>query len=113
MLNTVALVGRLERDPYVKFDNDSGQAKCRATLRLEESGSTGMLYKTYVPLEAFGRTAEGLGEQHAGALVAVTGKIVWQKYTAKDGTEKSSLAVLVNRYTVLQAAALTGTAAEV
>ena len=100
-LNAVALTGTLERDPLMRYDNNSGAAKCAATLRCEEVNANRSTFTLYVPLEAFGRQGEALGELHAGALVAVQGKLCWRKFTTRQGEDKSSLAVLVQRHHVL------------
>lgn len=100
-LNLVAVTGVLERDPLMRFGATSSSAQCAATLRCEEVNANGSTFTLYVPLEAFGRQAEALGELHAGALVAVQGKLCWRKYTTRQGEEKSSLAVLVQRLHVL------------
>ncbi len=84
--------------------NDSGAAKCAATLRCEEVNTNGSTFTLYVPLEAFGRPGEVLGALHAGVLIAVQGKLCWRKYTTRQGEDKSSLAVLVQRLHVLMPA---------
>jgi single-stranded DNA-binding protein len=105
-LNVVALTGHLERDPVMRFDPDSSTPRCSGTLRCEEVNANGSTFRLYVPLEGWGKTAEALGELHAGALVAVQGKLCWRKYTTKHGEEKGSLAVLVGKVSVLASAAI-------
>jgi single-stranded DNA-binding protein len=100
-LNVVALTGILERDPTIRCDPDSGTPRCSGTLRCEDVGASGSTFKLYVPLEAWGKTAEALGELHAGALVAVQGKLCWRKYVTKAGEEKGTLAVLVGKVSML------------
>jgi single-stranded DNA-binding protein len=102
-LNVVALTGALERDPTIRFDEGSGTPRCSATLRCEELGTNGSTFTLYVPLEAWGKTAEALGALHAGALVAVQGKLCWRKYRTKQGEEKGGLAVLLGKVSVLVA----------
>lgn len=100
-LNVVGLTGMLERDPAMRFDSDSGTARCSGTLRCEDLGARGSTFKLYVPLEAWGKTAEALGELHAGALVAIQGRLCWRKYMTKAGEEKGTLTVLVGKVSVL------------
>ena len=92
-LNVVALTGTLDRSPVMRFDPDSGTARCAGTLRCEEVNTNGSTFRLYVSLEAWGKTAE--------ALVAVQGKLCWRKSTTKQGEEKGTLAVLVGKVSVL------------
>lgn len=105
-LNVVALTGTLERDPAMRCDEGSAAPRCSATLRCDEVSASGSTFKLYVPLEAWGKTAEALGELHAGALVAIQGKLCWRKHTTKQGEEKGGLAVLLGKVSVVMAQAV-------
>lgn len=98
-LNVVTLTGFLERPPTIRAEGDT--PRCSATLRCPELGSTGSTFTLYVPLDAWGKSAEALGTLHAGTLVAVQGRLCWRKYTTKQGEHKSGLAVLVGKVNVL------------
>ncbi len=104
-LNHVTLTGILERDPITRF-TDHGTQQVSFTLRLEEPGPAGQAWKLYVPIEAYSQVAEEAGEQTAGAAVMVAGKLKWQSYTAKDGSKKTTLAVLARLIRVLTPAAV-------
>jgi hypothetical protein len=58
----------------MRFDTASGTARCSATLCCDELGTSGSTFKLYVSLEAGGKTAEVLGELHAGAAVVSEGR---------------------------------------
>lgn len=105
-VNNVTLVGCLERDPSMRFVPASGMPSCTATLRCDEAGSSGQVFKLYVPLEAYGRTAEALSILTAGALVGVQGKLAWRK---REGDEKGGLVVMVSRVSLLLATATAAT----
>lgn len=92
-LNHVTLTGILERDPITRFADD-GRQHVNFTLRLTEVGPAGQAFTLFVPCEAYRQSAELAGDLHAGAAVLVAGKLKWTSYTAKDGTKKTSLAVL-------------------
>ena len=102
-LNIVGLTGVLARDPTIRFDTASGTPRCTATLCGEDVDTSGGLHKLFVPLEAWGKPGEALGELHAGALVVVQGKLCWRK--AAKPQEKGTLAVLVGKVSVLAAPA--------
>jgi single-stranded DNA-binding protein len=99
-INFVSLTGVLERDPIVRFA-DHGTQQVHFTLRLEEPGPAGQLFKLYVPIEAYSAVAEVAGDLHAGAALLVSGKLKWTSWTAKDGSKKSTLAVLARLVKVL------------
>ena len=61
-LDVIVLTSTLERDPGIRVDEGSGTSRCSATLRCDELGTNGSTFKLYVPLEAWGKTAEALGE---------------------------------------------------
>jgi single-strand DNA-binding protein len=92
-LNHVTLTGRLERDPSTRFA-DHGTQQVHFTLRLSEAGPAGQAFTLFVPCESYSQVAELAGELSAGDAVMVDGKLKWQSYTAKDGSKKTSLAVL-------------------
>jgi single-stranded DNA-binding protein len=52
--------------------------------------------------------AEEAGDLSAGDAVLVAGKLKWTSYTAKDGSKKSSLAVLGRLVKRLAPAAMEG-----
>ena len=80
------------------------------TVRLEEAGPAGQAFKLFVPVEAYSQVAELAGDLHAGAAVLVAGKLKWTSYTAKDGSKKSTLAVLARLVKVLAPAAVEASA---
>src|SRR6266581_4164958 len=108
-LNHVTLTGILERDPITKFA-DHGTQQVGFTVRLTEAGPAGQAFTLFVPCEAYSQVAELAGDLHAGAAVLVAGKLKWTSYTAKDGSKKSTLAVLARLVKVLAPAAVEASA---
>ena len=86
--------------PITKFGDYSMQ-QVGLTLRLEEAGPAGQLFKLYVPVAAYRDAAELAGYLNAGDAVMVAGKLQWTSWTAKDSSKKSTLAVLARLVTVL------------
>jgi single-stranded DNA-binding protein len=99
-LNHITLTGVLERDPITKFA-DHGTQQVPFTLKVTEPGPAGQAFKLFVPIEAYSQVAEQAGDLSAGAAVLVAGKLKWTSYTAKDGSKKSTLALLARLVTVL------------
>src|SRR5262245_35039931 len=99
-LNHVTLTGLLERDPLTKFA-DHGTQQVHFTLKVTEPGPAGQAFKLFVPVEAYSPVAAQAGDLGAGDAVLVAGKLQWTNYAAKDGSKKSTLAVLARLITVL------------
>ena len=99
-LNHCVLTGILERDPITRFA-DHGTQQVHFTLRLSEVGPAGQAFKLFVPVEAYSQVAELAGDLSAGAAVLVAGKLKWTSHIAKDGSKKTSLAVLARLIKVL------------
>ena len=102
-LNILIVAGYLDRAPAVRFRED-GTCLCTGTLRLEEVGTQGSVFKTFLPFEAFGKVGEQLGEWHAGDLCTLQGKVFWRKYHTQSGEANSGLALLVQKGSVLMPA---------
>jgi single-stranded DNA-binding protein len=106
-MNSVCLVGRLTRDPTVRFEGESQTATF--TVAIAEPSREGKPYTLYVPCACWGRSAEAASLLSAEDLVAVQGRLGWQKRPAKCGQDHSTLVVTVREVQVLQdTAALTG-----
>ena len=100
-LNTLTLVGILDRDPSTRFEREGLQVTT-FTLRLEEhgrEGKAGQVFRTYVPMIAYSKTAEVAADLNAGDLLGVEGKLVWR--SDWPGQTKGTLAVLARQVTCL------------
>jgi single-strand DNA-binding protein len=102
-INTLTLTGALTRDPQTRF-SDHGTQMASFTICVLEAGPAGQEFKLYVPIEAYGQAAAVAGDLRSGAAVLVVGKLKWPSATAKDGTKKSTLAVLARQVRQLPAA---------
>ncbi len=95
MLNKAQLIGRLGRDPEVRY-MPSGEAVCNfsmATTEKWKDKASGEIKEetTWHRITAFGRQAEIVGEYlKQGSLVFIEGKMTQRKYQDKDGAEKVS-----------------------
>jgi single-stranded DNA-binding protein len=100
-LNSWSGVGVLERDPIVKWQEDESTPTVSFTVRVEEMGKDGGLFKVYVPVEAYSRLAEQAATLRAGELVGIEGKLKWRAYVDKDHQKKGTLAVWARQMSVL------------
>lgn len=91
-MNLVVLIGRLTRDPELKF-GQSGKAYSRFSLAVDRPFSKGEA--DFINCVAFGKTAELIGEYlRKGRKVAVNGRLQMNRYEV-NGEKKTSYDVLV------------------
>jgi single-strand DNA-binding protein len=105
MYNKVVLVGNLTRDVEIRY-SQSGSAIASvgiATNRKWKS-QTGELKDEimFIDLTFFGRTAE-IANQYLrkGSKVLVDGRLVFQQWTAQDGTKRSKHSITVESLQML------------
>ncbi len=89
-VNEVFLAGECARDPEPHFSENGTQSTTVALCLREERD--GKEYKTYVPVECWGKSAEVLAEMQQGDPVFIKGKLRWKSWT-KDGEKQGRLEV--------------------
>ena len=94
-MNSVTLIGNLTRDPEMK---QSGETKI-CQLRLAESnGSKSKEDPVYINVAAFGRQAETCGQYLSkGRHVAISGRLRFREWEAKDGGKRSEHSIVADR----------------
>lgn len=98
-MNNVTLIGRLTRDPEVRYTSGTQMAVARFTLAVDRYGKKdGEQTADFIPIVAFGKTAE-LCEKYIskGRQVAVEGRIQTGSYTKDDGSKVYTTDVVANR----------------
>ena len=99
MLNKAQIIGRVGRDPEVRYLT-SGDAVVNVSVATSErwkDKQTGEVKEAteWHRVNFFGRLAEIAGEYvQKGSLLYVEGKIKTRKWTDKDGTEKYSTEIM-------------------
>ncbi|MCM1327459.1 MAG: single-stranded DNA-binding protein [Bacteroidales bacterium] len=100
-MNKVILMGRLTRDPEVRYSQgENSLAIARYTLAVDrrQSRSNNGSEQTadFINCVAFGRSAEFAEKYlHKGTKIAVTGRIQTGSYTNKDGVKVYTTEVVV------------------
>ncbi|MCM1186231.1 MAG: single-stranded DNA-binding protein [Lachnoclostridium sp.] len=100
-MNKVILMGRLTRDPEVRYSQgENALAIARYTLAVDrrQSRSNNGSEQTadFINCVAFGRSAEFAERYlHKGTKIAVTGRIQTGSYTNKDGVKVYTTEVVV------------------
>ena len=95
MLNSVALMGRLTRDPELKT-TPGGKSVCTVTLAVERdfADANGVREADFIDVVAWGKTAEFVARYfHKGLLVSCQGRLQARKW--RDRYEQNRTAVEV------------------
>lgn len=98
-MNNVVLIGRLTRDPEIRYTTGDGQmAVATFTLAIDRPTRAGQERKTDFPrITVFGRQAENCERfLTKGRQVAVQGRIQTGSYTNKDGQTVYTTDVVAN-----------------
>ena len=96
-MNSVVLIGRLTRDPEVRYISESQMAIATFTVAIDRPTRSGQEKKTDFPrVTVFGRQAENCEKFLAkGRLVGVQGRIQTGSYTNRDGVKVYTTEVVV------------------
>lgn len=101
-VNKVFLGGNLTRDPELRY-GQSGKAYVKFGMAVNERFTTSSGEKreqtVFVDLTAFGKTGETIAKYLTkGDPIFVEGKLDFSTWVAKDGGNRSKLAVIVNQF---------------
>ena len=102
-MNSVVLIGRLTRDPEVRYTQDQ-MAIARFSVAIDRPVAAGKEKQTDFPnVVVFGKTAENCERfLSKGRLVGVQGRIRTGSYTNKDGNEVYTTEVVADRVEFLE-----------
>lgn len=102
-MNNVILIGRLTRDPELRYTT-SQMAVATFTLAIDRPVKAGKEKEADFPrVTAFGKTAENCEKYLAkGRMVAVQGSLQTGSYTNKDGATVYTTDVIANRVEFLE-----------
>lgn len=110
-MNNVALIGRLTRDPELRY-LPSGTAYCKFTLAInrelskekkQEIESKGFPTADFINITAWGKMGENCANYLAkGRQAGVQGRIQTGNYTKDDGTKVYTTEVVANRVEFLE-----------
>ncbi|WP_315069349.1 single-stranded DNA-binding protein [uncultured Clostridium sp.] len=89
-MNKVVLIGRLTKDPDLRFTPGSGAAVTTLTLAVDKYNTkTGQREADFVPVVVWGKQAESTANYMSkGSQMAISGRIQTRSYEAKDGTKR-------------------------
>lgn len=96
-MNKVILIGRLTKDPELRFAAGSGTAVCKFSIAVTRPFKKDET--DFINCVAFGKTGETIA-QHLikGKQIAVTGSIRTGSYEAQDGTKRYTTDVALDGF---------------
>ncbi|MBD7913105.1 MULTISPECIES: single-stranded DNA-binding protein [Clostridium] len=96
-MNKVVLIGRLTKDPELRFAAGSGTAVSRFTVAVNRQFKKDET--DFINCVAFGKTAETISQYLTkGRQIAVTGSIRTGSYDAQDGSKRYTTDVAVESF---------------
>ncbi|OJV62942.1 MAG: single-stranded DNA-binding protein [Clostridiales bacterium 38-18] len=111
-MNNVVLIGRLARDPELRFVPGSGMAVANFTMAIDkgltrekkqEFESQGKPTADFIRIVVWGKQAENCSQYLAkGKLVAIQGSIQTSSYKSNTGEVRYTTEVLANRVEFLE-----------
>lgn len=106
-MNNVVLIGRLARDPELRFVPSTGMAVTKFTLAVnremskdkqEEAKSKGQQTADFINITVFGKMAENAANYLSkGKQCAVHGRIQTGSYTDQEGIKRYTTDVIADR----------------
>lgn len=98
-MNKIILMGRLTKDPEVKYTN-TGKAVAQFTLAVNRpiKNAEGNYEADFINIVAWNQTAEVVGNYvQKGQRLLVEGRLQIRNYTAQDGSKRSVTEVITDR----------------
>ncbi len=102
-MNRVAIVGRLTRDPEIRYASDNQLAITRFTVAVDRTfKKEGQATADFLPVVVFGKSAENchkyLGK---GRLVAVAGRLQSRTWDDQEGKRRYSYDIIADEVNFL------------
>lgn len=89
-MNKIVLIGRLVRDPELRFSPGTGTAISRFTIAVNRrKKEDGTQEADFIPCISWGKQAENIANyQRKGNQIGICGKIQTRNYDGKDGIKR-------------------------
>jgi single-strand DNA-binding protein len=98
-LNTVGLVGRLTRDPELRY-TAAGEAVCGLRLAVSTRTRSGEEWEdrpNFFDVSVWGRNGEAAAEHLAkGRRIGVAGRLTWREWNTEDGSRREAVQVVAS-----------------
>lgn len=97
IINKVVLIGRLTKDPVLKYTPGDGTAICRITVAVARAFKKDET--DFINCIAFGKTGETIAQYFTkGRQIALAGNIRTGSYQAQDGTKMYTTNVIIENF---------------
>lgn len=97
IINKVVLLGRLTKDPELRYAQGNGKAVCKFTLAVQRPFKKDET--DFINCVSFGKAAEAINQYMTkGRQLAVTGSIRTGSYDATDGTKRYTTDIAVDGF---------------
>lgn len=99
-MNKVVLIGRLTKDPELRYTPGNGVAVSSLTVAVDNYNSkTGEKGADFIPVVVWGKSAENVAQYCVkGSQIAVSGRIANRSSDAKDGTKRYITEVVADMF---------------
>lgn len=89
-MNKVVIIGRLTKDPELKYTPGNGTAVTQITVAVERRyKKDGQQEADFIPVVIWGKAAESTAQYtEKGRLIGISGRIQTRSYEAKDGGKR-------------------------
>ena len=103
-MNKVTLIGRLTKDPELKYTPGAGTAVTTFTIAVDRRFTKdGQKEADFVPVVVWGKQAESTAQYVTkGKLIGVAGRIQVRTYDAKDGSKRYVTEVIAEEVQFLE-----------
>lgn len=104
-MNRVVLIGRLVRDPELKYTPGTGTAVSTFTLAVDRRlpNKDGKREADFVPCVAWGKIGENVANYCSkGKMVGVSGRLQIRSYDGKDGVKRTIAEVIADEVQFLE-----------
>jgi single-strand DNA-binding protein len=98
-MNSVSLIGRISRDPEVRYTNsENAMAIAKFTLAVDRRFNKEQQSADFISCVAFGKTAEHIEKYwRKGMKMGATGRIQTGSYTNRDGQKVYTTDVVIEQ----------------
>lgn len=104
-MNQVTLIGRLTRDPELKYLPSTGKGVCNFSLAVQRpfANKDGVREADFFNIQTWGKQAENCANHLAkGRLVAVSGRLQTRKYQTQNGENRVATEIISDRVEFLE-----------
>ena len=98
-MNKVVLIGRLTRDPELRYTSGNNSAVCNFTIAVDRgfTGQSGEREADFIPIVVWNKQAENVKNYLSkGSQVAVEGRIQVRNYDDQNGQKRYVTEVIAN-----------------